>query len=76
MVTCTRKLMGSTGGSPKIQERAFNIESKYDYGSRSGVWRLFSLFDKENFQVDLYAVGTAIEDNLIVGISSVKMGTT
>jgi peptidoglycan/xylan/chitin deacetylase (PgdA/CDA1 family) len=61
-------------GVPKIQERAVNIESEYDYGSRSGVWRLFRLFNKHNFKYTLYAVGKAIEDNPAVGISSVNNG--
>lgn len=51
-----------------------NIESEYDYGSRTGVWRLFRLFNKHNYKYTLYAVGNAIEDNPAVGISSVKNG--
>lgn len=51
-----------------------NIESEYDYGSRSGVWRLFRLFNKYNYKYTLYAVGKAIEDNPAVGLSSVKNG--
>ena len=50
------------------------IESEYDYGSRSGVWRLFRLFNKHNYKYTLYAVGKAIEDNPAVAISSVKNG--
>lgn len=44
------------GGAPKIQQRALNIESDYEYGSRSGVWRLFRLFDKHDIKFTLYAV--------------------
>lgn len=51
-----------------------NIESEYDYGSRSGVWRLFRLFNKHNYKYTLYAVGKALEDNPAVGHSSVKNG--
>lgn len=58
----------------KIQQRAVNIESEYDYGARTGVWRLFRLFNKFNYKYTLYAVGKAIEDNPAVGISSVKNG--
>jgi hypothetical protein len=43
-------LWEAPGGNPKIQERAVNIESEYDYGSRSGVWRLFRLFNKYNYK--------------------------
>lgn len=67
-------LWEAPGGAPKIQERAVNIESEYDYGSRSGVWRLFRLFNKHNYKYTLYAVGKAIEDNPAVGTSSVKNG--
>lgn len=67
-------LWEAPGGTPKVQERAVNIESEYDYGSRSGVWRLFRLFNKYNYKYTLYAVGKAIEDNPAVGISSVKNG--
>ncbi|KAH6684334.1 putative chitin deacetylase 1 [Halenospora varia] len=67
-------LWEAPGGAPKIEERAVNIESEYDYGSRTGVWRLFRLFNKFNYKYTLYAVGKAIEDNPAVGISSVKNG--
>ncbi|CAG8959380.1 hypothetical protein HYFRA_00001278 [Hymenoscyphus fraxineus] len=67
-------LWEAAGAGLKIQERAVNIESEYDYGSRTGVWRLFRLFNKFNYKYTLYAVGKAIEDNPAVGISSVKNG--
>jgi peptidoglycan/xylan/chitin deacetylase (PgdA/CDA1 family) len=67
-------LWEAPGGTPKVQERAVNIESEYDYGSRSGVWRLFRLFNKYNYKYTLYAVGKALEDNPAVGVSSVKNG--
>lgn len=51
-----------------------NIESEDEYGSRSGVWRLFRLFNKYNMKYTLYAVGKAIEDNPAVAISSVETG--
>jgi len=62
------------GGPQKVQERAVNIESEYDYGARSGVWRLFRLFNKHSFKYTLYAVGKACEDNPAVVASSVKHG--
>jgi peptidoglycan/xylan/chitin deacetylase (PgdA/CDA1 family) len=59
----------ASGGSPKIQERAVNIESEYDYGSRSGVWRLLRFFNQYNYKYTLYAVEKAIKDNPAGGIS-------
>ncbi|KAF2808488.1 polysaccharide deacetylase [Mytilinidion resinicola] len=62
------------GGEPYPQERAVQVESHYDYGSRAGVWRIFRLFNKYNFKYTLFAVGKAIEDNPAVAISSVENG--
>lgn len=39
-------LWEASGGNSKVQERAVNIESEYDYGSRTGIWRLFRPFNK------------------------------
>ncbi|OAP54858.1 hypothetical protein AYL99_11306 [Fonsecaea erecta] len=67
-------LWEGVGNTPHIGERAVNIESEYEYGSRVGVWRLFRLFNKYNFKYTLYAVGKAIEENPEVAISSVRNG--
>jgi peptidoglycan/xylan/chitin deacetylase (PgdA/CDA1 family) len=64
----------SGSAPPKIQERAINIESEYDYGARAGVWRLFRLFNKHGMKYTLYAVGKALEDNPAVAKSSVDNG--
>lgn len=68
------RLWEAPGGPPRQQERAVNIESEYDYGSRSGVWRLIRLFNKHDYKYTLYAVGKALEDNPAVATSSVKNG--
>ena len=56
-------LWDGTGGPPRVKERAINVESEFDYGSRAGVWRLFRLFNKHNMKFTLYGVGKALEDN-------------
>lgn len=66
--------ISSTGGPPRIKERAVNVESEYDYGARAGVWRLFRLFNKHGMKFTLYAVGKALEDNPAVGRSCVENG--
>lgn len=68
------RLWEAPGAMPFVQERAVNIESEYDYGSRAGVWRLFRLFNKYGFKYTLYAVGKAIEENPEVATESVKNG--
>jgi peptidoglycan/xylan/chitin deacetylase (PgdA/CDA1 family) len=49
--------------SGRVGERAMNVESVYDYGSRVGVWRLLNLFEKHKMPVTAYAVGQAFEMN-------------
>lgn len=49
--------------APRQGERAMNVESDYDYGSRVGVWRLLDLFEDHSFPTTCYAVGMAFEKN-------------
>lgn len=56
-------LWESTGGPARVKERAVNVESEYDYGSRAGVWRILRLFKKHNMDITLYGVGQALELN-------------
>lgn len=49
--------------APRIGERAVNVESDYDYGSRRGVWRLLNILGHHNFPSTIYAVGMALEKN-------------
>jgi peptidoglycan/xylan/chitin deacetylase (PgdA/CDA1 family) len=69
-----KQIREAAAGVPHIGERAVNTESEYDYGSRSGVWRLLRLFNKHNIEYTLYAVSRALKDNPAVRISSVKNG--
>ena len=43
--------------------RNMNIESIYEYGSRSGVWRILGLFREIGLPLTVYAVGMALERN-------------
>ena len=43
--------------------RNMNIESIYEYGSRSGVWRILALFREHRLPLTVYAVGMALERN-------------
>lgn len=73
-MTSENKLWEAPGDPVKIQERAVNIESEYDYGARTGVWRLHRLFQKYKYKYTLYAVGKALEDNPAVGKAAVRDG--
>ena len=45
-------------------KRNLNMESMYDYGSRSGFWRLHRLFTQRKMPATVFAVGMALERNI------------
>ncbi|KAL4801824.1 hypothetical protein BDV18DRAFT_154692 [Aspergillus unguis] len=57
-----------------INERSYNAESEYEYGSRAGWWRLFRLFQRHGMKVTLYAVAQALERNPDVAVRCVQEG--
>ncbi|KAL4904098.1 hypothetical protein BDW74DRAFT_185767 [Aspergillus multicolor] len=61
-------------GPQSINERNYNAESEYEYGSRAGWWRLFRLFSKHNMKFTLYAVARALEHNPDVAKRCVQEG--
>jgi len=52
------------GAEPREGKRNMNMESMYDYGSRSGFWRLFRIFNSRKVPVTCFAVGMALERNI------------
>jgi peptidoglycan/xylan/chitin deacetylase (PgdA/CDA1 family) len=42
-------------------------ESMYEYGSRSGIWRILRLLEEYQVRATIYAAAAAIEQNLAVG---------
>ena len=58
----------------RINSRDPKIESDYEYGSRVGVWRLLSMFEKHDVPVTAYAVGQALEKNPAVAKAFVDGG--
>eukprot|EP01084_Bolivina_argentea_P127722 225860_1 len=51
------------GGDSIKNGRSYRAESNYEYGSRSGIYRILSLFRKHDIQTTIYAVGKALEVN-------------
>ncbi|ORY89482.1 carbohydrate esterase family 4 protein [Leucosporidium creatinivorum] len=49
------------GLKPMQNQRDVNMESVYEYGSRSGVWRIFRLFSEQGVPCTAYACGKALE---------------
>ena len=50
-------------GAKPIKGRHINMESLYEYGSRSGFWRLHKLFQEKKIPITIFGVGMALEKN-------------
>jgi putative urate catabolism protein len=50
-------------GAKAIKGRHISMESIYEYGSRSGFWRLDKLFKEKKIPVTIFGVGLALEQN-------------
>ena len=51
------------GAQPVIGERHMNMESLYEYGSRTGFWRIYNEFINRNLPLTIFGVGLALEKN-------------
>jgi len=60
------------GAQPYVGARHMNMESIYEYGSRSGYWRLHRLFTERNLPVTVFGVAMALERNPDVVESMLK----
>ena len=50
-------------GAQPVKGRHMNMESLYEYGSRSGFWRLHKLFQEKKIPITVFGVGMALEKN-------------
>lgn len=62
------------GAPPFERARHMSMESIYEYGSRSGVWRILSLFREYNLPITLFAVAMAAQRNPSVIEQALKDG--
>ena len=60
-------------GAKKIKGRHISMESIYEYGSRSGFWRLNKLFKDKKIPITIFGVGLALKQNLEV-CNAIKKG--
>ena len=51
------------GSTARRNARDLNIESIYEYGSRTGFWRIWRLFTQKKVPLTVFAVGMALERN-------------
>jgi len=50
-------------GAQPVKGRHINMESLYEYGSRSGFWRLHKLFQEKKIPITIFGAGMALEKN-------------
>ena len=50
-------------GAKAIKGRHISMESIYEYGSRSGFWRLDNLFKEKKIPITIFGVGLALKQN-------------
>lgn len=62
------------GADAREGVRHMSMESIYEYGSRSGVWRVLSLFKEMNIPLTIFAIGMALERNPKVASAFVDAG--
>lgn len=62
------------GAGAIVGQRNANMESLYDYGSRSGFWRLHDLLIRKNVPCTVFAVGMALQRNPIAAKAMVNAG--
>lgn len=48
-------------GGPSFPDRHLSMESIYEYGSRSGVWRILKEFEKRQLPLTVFAVAMALQ---------------
>ena len=51
------------GAASWPEQRHWNMESIYEYGARSGFWRLYRLFTDHDIPITVFGVTTALERN-------------
>ena len=51
------------GGRHKKNQRDLGIESIYEYGARSGFWRIVNIFDKNKIPVTYFVCAEALKKN-------------
>jgi putative urate catabolism protein len=62
------------GAPATVGRRNLNVESMFEYGSRSGFWRVHRIFTSHALPVTVYAVGQALERNPAAARAMVEAG--
>lgn len=66
--------LGELPWSYEGARRDFALEGMYEYGSRSGIWRLFGILHEYDVKATVFACGAALERNSAVGAAIAQLG--
>ncbi|TDO97304.1 allantoinase PuuE [Marinomonas balearica] len=61
-------------GAQPFKDRHMSMESLYEYGSRTGVWRILNEFEKRGIPLSIFAIATALQRNPDVAKAIVEAG--
>ncbi|MEH6641736.1 allantoinase PuuE [Vreelandella glaciei] len=61
-------------GAPAFPDRHLSMESIYEYGSRSGVWRILREFERRGLPLTIFGVAMALERNPEVAHAFKELG--
>src|SRR3989442_15045627 len=61
--TLFRSLHEVVSAPPRVGRRDLNAESMFEFGSRTGFWRVHRIFTAHGLPLTVYAVGQALERN-------------
>lgn len=61
-------------GLPPVRRRNVSVEELFEYGSRSGFWRLLRVFGERKLAFTSWAVGLALQRNPEAGIAMMEAG--
>ncbi len=62
------------GRLPRQNARDWSVEGMYEYGSRTGAWRILELFDSRSLPLTAFACGQALELNPELGAALHRAG--
>lgn len=72
--TGSEQFLSEILGAPAFPDRHLSMESIYEYGSRSGVWRILREFERRGLPLTIFGVAMALERNPEVAHAFKELG--
>ena len=70
----SEQFLSEISGAAAFPARHMSMESVYEYGSRSGVWRILREFERRRLPLTVFGVAMALERNPEVAAAIVEQG--